>query len=306
MMFKLGKTPMPHLNALSLLTLVQLRVLLIGFTTGNQLTGMPRLVLLWSTITLYCWKGLRGPSPVIIHVQLRILMALEFRMIRFSLMLFVSISDHCIWTTCDDWQRCPTDPPEVKLALGPGIEPDNIRETSDVYMECLVHSNPQLSSPISWYWEGRQLTTDPSTGVIISNSTLLLQKVRRGLSGRYSCSGRNTLGVSTSTQDFYLRVLYPPKVSIVLGHKIDASNIRESTDVYFECLVESDPWVTEVSWFFEGRQLFTLPSAGVIISNHSLVLQRVKRTSRGRYWCQARNSLGVGSSDDFFLKVLCE
>jgi hypothetical protein len=86
---------MPHLNALSLLILVQLRVLLTGFTMGNRLTGMPHLVLLWSTITLCCWRGLRGPSPVIIHVQLRILMALEFRMTRFSLMLFVSISD-CI------------------------------------------------------------------------------------------------------------------------------------------------------------------------------------------------------------------
>lgn len=92
----------------------------------------------------------------------------------------------------------------------------------------------------------------------------------------------------------------------MLGARIDPHAITEGMDMYFECIVNANPWVTEVSWFFEGSLMSSDPSAGIIISNQSLVLQRVKKTSRGRYWCAASNSEGRGESDEFFLKVLCE
>lgn len=97
-----------------------------------------------------------------------------------------------------------------------------------------------------------------------------------------------------------------PQVKIVLGAKIDKESIREGTDVYFECIISAHPWVTEVMWFFEGTPLFSDPSSGIIISNQSLVLQKVKRTSRGRFWCSAINSEGRGESDEFYLRVLCK
>ena len=95
-------------------------------------------------------------------------------------------------------------------------------------------------------------------------------------------------------------------MTIELGAKIDASSIREGTDVYFECIINANPWVTEVSWYFEGKALFSDASSGVIISNQSLVLQRVKKSLRGKYWCTARNRVGLGRSSDFFLRVLCK
>lgn len=97
-----------------------------------------------------------------------------------------------------------------------------------------------------------------------------------------------------------------PQVKIVLGAKIDEENIREGMDVYFECIVNAHPSITEVTWMFEGTILFSDPSSGIIISNQSLVLQRVKRQSRGRYWCAAINSEGRGESNEFYLKVLCK
>ena len=98
----------------------------------------------------------------------------------------------------------------------------------------------------------------------------------------------------------------PPQVKIVLGAQIDPGSIREGTDVYFECIVESNPWIREVSWFHEGRTLYSDPSSGIIISNQSLVLQRVKRSSRGKYSCAALNQRGQGRSSDFLLRVLCK
>lgn len=97
-----------------------------------------------------------------------------------------------------------------------------------------------------------------------------------------------------------------PEVKIELGAKIDPASVREGTDVYFECIINANPWVTEVSWYFEGKGLFSDPSSGVIISNQSLVLQRVKKSMRGKYWCTARNRVGLGRSSDFFLRVLCK
>ena len=95
-----------------------------------------------------------------------------------------------------------------------------------------------------------------------------------------------------------------PRVRIVLGAKIDANSIREGMDVYFECIIAANPWVSEVSWFFEGTLLTTDPASGIIISNQSLVLQRVKKSSRGRYWCSAYNEEGRGESSEFFLRIL--
>lgn len=97
-----------------------------------------------------------------------------------------------------------------------------------------------------------------------------------------------------------------PQVSIVLGTSLQLDTIRENTDVYFECNVRANPWVTEVTWLFEDVPLYTNPSAGIIVSNQSLVLQQVKRSQRGHYQCSARNSQGTGYSEKSYLKLNCK
>lgn len=46
-------------------------------------------------------------------------------------------------------------------------------------------------------------------------------------------------------------------------------------------------------------------SAGMIVSNQSLVLQGVSRTSAGHYTCIASNQEGDGESSPFNLDVKC-
>lgn len=53
----------------------------------------------------------------------------------------------------------------------------------------------------------------------------------------------------------------------------------------------------------QGNVLQHNVSAGVIISESSLVLQRVARSSAGRYTCHASNAEGEGSSSPFHLHV---
>lgn len=54
----------------------------------------------------------------------------------------------------------------------------------------------------------------------------------------------------------------------------------------------------------QGNVLQHNVSAGVIVSETSLVLQRVSRHATGRYTCHASNTEGEGSSQAFQLNVL--
>ncbi|PRD32174.1 UNVERIFIED_CONTAM: hypothetical protein NCL1_21278 [Trichonephila clavipes] len=99
---------------------------------------------------------------------------------------------------------------------------------------------------------------------------------------------------------------YVPQLNLRLGSKLRHSNIVEDMDVYFECNIRANPWVSETGWRFEGYDLHNNVSAGIVISNQSLVLQKVNRTHRGRYSCTAINNEGQGESNHVYLRVQCK
>lgn len=41
---------------------------------------------------------------------------------------------------------------------------------------------------------------------------------------------------------------------MTLGHGLDASNIHEGADVYFECHLIANPWVSFMNLFEDSRQ----------------------------------------------------
>ena len=45
---------------------------------------------------------------------------------------------------------------------------------------------------------------------------------------------------------------------------------------------------------------------GIILTNQSLVLQRISRRRSGSYTCQAVNDVGRGASQPIFLNVKCK
>lgn len=115
------------------------------------------------------------------------------------------------------------------------------------------------------------------------------------------------LGCIVNDENFNNVVLFAhtdiPQITLRLGSNLRHSHIQEGNDVYLDCVIRASPWVTEVRWHFEGKELQTNTSAGVIVSNQSLVLQKVRRSHRGKYTCSATNVEGEGVSNPIHLRV---
>ncbi|CAB4064652.1 unnamed protein product [Lepeophtheirus salmonis] len=98
-------------------------------------------------------------------------------------------------------------------------------------------------------------------------------------------------------------VMYPPSLSLRLGRSLNAEDIKEGADVYFECHIESNPSVKKIQWVHGDKPLYHNVSDGVILSNFSLVIQRITRSRAGEYKCLASNPHGQGMSNPVSLQV---
>ncbi|XP_036325035.1 nephrin-like [Rhagoletis pomonella] len=88
-----------------------------------------------------------------------------------------------------------------------------------------------------------------------------------------------------------------------MGSSLNPDDIKEGDDVYFECVIQSNPKPYKMSWFHNGKELHSNVSAGIILSDQSLVLQSVSRASAGDYTCLAVNSEGKGASNPVSLHI---
>ena len=58
--------------------------------------------------------------------------------------------------------------------------------------------------------------------------------------------------------------------------------------------------------FFQGESLLSDVANRVIMSNMSLVLQKVDKAKSGKYTCISHNSEGHSESKEMHLKIKCE
>lgn len=123
-----------------------------------------------------------------------------------------------------------------------------------------------------------------------------------------SCRADNPLLPASGLEEgLRLHVNFPPQVQVSLGSSINPESVVEGTDVYLECHVKANPVVYEVTWLFNNEPIdpFSVKK-GVIITNQTLVLQRISRQWRGHYQCLARNEIKEEKSNKLFLRVQCE
>lgn len=117
-----------------------------------------------------------------------------------------------------------------------------------------------------------------------------------------------------------------PVVQLKIGANLNANDIKEGDDVYFECHIQANPKPYKITWFhnvremtcqystlnswshrtLQGTEVHHNTSVGVILSDQSLVLQSVTRRLAGGYACQATNSEGKTTSKAVRLHVRCK
>ncbi|KAK8719492.1 hypothetical protein OTU49_014006, partial [Cherax quadricarinatus] len=118
-----------------------------------------------------------------------------------------------------------------------------------------------------------------------------------------TCRAQNPATTSVLEQKLALVVFYVPEAVVRLGSSLLSHSIKEGDDVYFECSIQANPRAYKVTWQHNGRQLQHNITAGVIVSNQSLVLQRVTRRHGGSYTCSASNIEGDGFSKPITLDI---
>ncbi|XP_076283532.1 hemicentin-1 isoform X1 [Lasioglossum baleicum] len=101
-----------------------------------------------------------------------------------------------------------------------------------------------------------------------------------------------------------LKVHFAPIVTLKIVSSLKPQNIKEGDDVHFECNVRANPRAYKLTWFHEELELQTNVPAGIVLSDHSLVLQSITRESAGRYTCMAVNVEGRTKSNVVKLQVM--
>ncbi|XP_046658942.1 nephrin-like [Homalodisca vitripennis] len=167
-------------------------------------------------------------------------------------------------------------------------------------------SRPQAK--VTWWKGGKRLESIKETTSNDGNtttSTLSFTVTKEDSGKNLTCRAENpTVSSEILETTWTLHVHYTPETKLTLGTSLNKENIREGTDVYFDCMVVAEPPVYKVEWRHNGKILYHNVNHGIIISNQSLVLQGVSRASAGNYTCVGFNTEGDGESDPFYLNVL--
>ncbi|XP_063921437.1 contactin-1 [Zophobas morio] len=123
--------------------------------------------------------------------------------------------------------------------------------------------------------------------------------------GKYlTCRAENPSIPDSALEDKWrLNVFYTPVVTLKMGSTLNPDDIKEGDDVYFECNIRANPKTYKLSWFHNGVEIFQNVTAGVIMSDQSLVLQSVTRATGGAYTCMATNVEGKSNSNAVQLVV---
>ncbi|CAN8005595.1 unnamed protein product, partial [Ixodes hexagonus] len=205
----------------------------------------------------------------------------------------------------DSWRLDVHYKPLVQLRLGSGLNPASIHEGIDIYFECSVRANPGVSE-VTWQFNRKDLHTDGSRGVIVSNQSLALRSLNRTNSGFYACLAANTEGEAESNR-LNLRVLHAPVCRLPQRQYSHAVAKHETVEV--SCDVDADPQDVSFAWaFHQGHRNLKLSSNSFSASPNSnsnsvrSVLLYTPKTDAdyGSLFCLARNAVGESAEPCVF------
>ncbi|XP_034941261.1 neural cell adhesion molecule 1-like isoform X2 [Chelonus insularis] len=173
--------------------------------------------------------------------------------------------------------------------------------------ECsAVGSRPE--AVISWWKNNKQITEMVQNYPAENNQSISILEFVPSIEddGKYlTCRAENPLISDSTLEDKWrLDVQYQPVVTLRMGVTLNPDDIKEGDDVYFECMVEANPKAYKLAWFKDDKELKNNATAGIVLSDRSLVLQSLTRAAAGEYKCLAANSEGKTESNTMKLQVM--
>ncbi|XP_026315203.1 hemicentin-1-like [Hyposmocoma kahamanoa] len=159
---------------------------------------------------------------------------------------------------------------------------------------------------VTW-WKGSRQIKRSSKVYSQTNSTtsvLTFVPVAEDHDVYLTCRAENPRVPLAVVEDrWLLNVHYLPIVTLKLGTTLNPGYIKEGDDVYFECNVRANPKIHRLTWYKGSQEIHHNASAGIILSDQSLVIQGVTRTSAGDYSCHAYNNEGSAPSNSVSLQI---
>ncbi|XP_042897577.1 neural cell adhesion molecule 2 isoform X3 [Parasteatoda tepidariorum] len=274
-----------------------------------------------SNVTLICEAEGGSPSPSVTWWRDSVLLDDTYHIttqgyVRNDVILIrLKRSDLSAIFTCQAANNNLTVPTSYSVTLDLNLRPLDVRIITlqphlsagkKVTLEC--ESTGSRPRAVMTWWKGSQ-KIQTGNEVISDNgnltlSTLSFVPTAEDHGKKFTCTAENPSLPNSLIEDTRtITVHYIPELRLALGASIQHTAIKEGSDVYFDCNIRANPWVHDVSWRFEDNLLFSNLTGGIIVSNQSLVLQRVKKEHRGRYQCVATNSEGEGRSEEVPLDV---
>ncbi|EFX89926.1 hypothetical protein DAPPUDRAFT_20705, partial [Daphnia pulex] len=152
--------------------------------------------------------------------------------------------------------------PMATLRLGPTFKADSIKEGDDVYFECSIQANPDVTRLV-WKHEDRTLVYNASAKIIMSNQSLVLRGLTRQRSGHYKCVGVNARGEGSSN-------LVPLTVRYTPVCRYPSRNIRGAERGDFlnlSCSVDALPLPTKYRYKHTEHDISSSSSPLVTLSS---------------------------------------
>ncbi|XP_023317761.1 protein turtle [Trichogramma pretiosum] len=180
--------------------------------------------------------------------------------------------------------------PETTIRLGTSLDPNAIKEGSDVYFDCLIQAEPPVYK-VEWRHQGKSLSHNITQGVIISNQSLVLQGVNRRHAGNYTCVGHNTEGDGES-RPFYLNVMFAPTCK---PNQNKYHGVAKQEKASVTCQVDANPPEVDFHWTFNNS------AESVNLEQKHVKSQGITSTASytpmiemdyGTLLCWARNRIG--------------
>ncbi|XP_076366227.1 protein turtle homolog A-like [Tachypleus tridentatus] len=283
---------------------------------GQRLEGLVGPYDEGSPLFLKCEADGGDPPPAITWWQESILLDDEYfftplRITRNEYFINVLKREH-LWATltCQATNTNISSPVSSSITLDLNLKPLHVRITTRrqplsagrrVMLACQSRGS-RPPARMTWWKEEKKIFSasaiTTSENITISELSFTPEIDDHGKT--LKCRADNPDIINSALEDEWkLDITYLPELTL-LKHE---DYVEEGNNVHFECIVKANPLVSEINWQFNGKRFVSNFSKGIIINNHTLELQLVKRVMAGRYRCEATNVEGHGISEEVILRI---